>query len=100
MSYTVTITYDRKLIRHALIRFIVLRLGAVTFFALAGLSVFVLRDVYLNAWGTWNVMMSAALGFGVGMILFIYYARRQAAEQFFDKVSNPTVSITFSEEGG
>ena len=99
MSYTATIKYDRPLVRRALNRFMVRRLG-VTFFVVLTLLVATLIFSYFDASWSWLLTYCLiAIAFALAFISFVYYARLRAAEGFFDKANDPIVTLRFTAEG-
>ncbi|MEP6703527.1 MAG: YcxB family protein [Acidobacteriota bacterium] len=99
MPHSATIKYDRPLVRRAVNRFMVQRLRKV-FVAIAILLVLALLYWYLTA--SWNwVLTSIAVTIAVVVTFFswIYFVRLRAAEGFFDKADDPTVTIRFNADG-
>ena len=99
MSYSATIQYDRPLVRRALNRFMAKRLGT-TFLAVLILLAIAFGYLYLAGGWTWPLtLVAAAIALIVAFISWVYYARLRAAEGFFDKATDPTVTFRFTEEG-
>ena len=99
MLHTATIKYDRPLVRRALNRFMVKRLGKTFFLGLPALILVFLFFYFTNSW-TWPITLMAIVIAAVLLFLsFVYYARLRAAEGFFDKANDPTVTLRFTAEG-
>lgn len=99
MSYTATIKYDRPLVRRALNRFMVKRLGKPFFLIFPAVTIFLLFSYFTSSW-TWPLTYIAiALAAGLAFLLFVYFARLRASEGFFDKANDPTVTLRFTTEG-
>jgi hypothetical protein len=99
MSFSATIKYDRLLVRRALNRFMVKRLGK-TFIAVLILVVGALSYWYLTGEWTWLLtFVAVAVAVIIAFLSWVYYARLRAAEGFFEKANDPTVTIRFTTEG-
>ena len=99
MSHTAIIKYDRPLVRRALNRFMVKRLGKLFFVALLAIMI-VFFYLYLTGTWTWlRTYLAIALATVLAFLSFVYYARLRAAEGFFDKSNDPTVTFRFTTEG-
>ena len=99
MSHTATIKYDRPLVRRALNRFMVKRLGESSFLALLAVTSVFLFSYFTDSW-TWPLTyMAIAIAAALAFLSFVYYARLRAAEGFFDKANDPTVTLRFTSEG-
>jgi hypothetical protein len=99
MSHTATIKYDRPLIRRALNRFMRRRLGASFFVPMFAVIVMLLLAYFTDSW-TWPLtFMAAAIAAALLFIVFVYFARLRAAEGFFDKANDPTVTLRFTDDG-
>lgn len=99
MSCTATIKYDKRLVRRALNRFMVKRLG-MSFFVAIFAVVAVLLASYLS--GYWSLILnivSIALGAAIAFLIYVYIARLRSAEGFFDKADEPTATLTFTDDG-
>ena len=92
MSHTATIKYDRPLVRRALNRFMVKRLGKPFFVALLAALLAFSFSYFTDSW-TWPLTyMAIAIAAALAFVLFVYFARLRAAEGFFDKANDPTVN--------
>src|SRR5262245_36961586 len=99
LSHTIIIKYDRPLVRRALNRFMIQRLGNSFFVALPFAF---LLFLYLYLTGSWTrsiTYLSIAIAVLVTFTLLVYYARLRAAEGFFDKANDPTVKLIFTTDG-
>ncbi len=97
--YTATIKYDRPLIRRALNRYFAKRLGK-PFFIVLPLLIVALVYGYLNGlWSRLLTIVTIALLVVLAFLGLVYVARLQAAEGFFDKANDPTVTLSFTDEG-
>lgn len=99
MSCSATIKYDRKLVRRALNRYMFRRLGT-PFFVTVAAAIAVFAATFLSGAWTWlltaiGLVLLSALAF----LLFVYIARLRAAEGFFDKANEPTVTFQFTDNG-
>ncbi|MEZ5429485.1 MAG: hypothetical protein R2747_24790 [Pyrinomonadaceae bacterium] len=99
MSHTVTITYDRALIRRALNRFMIRRLGKSFFVLVPVLSLLLIWSFFYEGWNWFSILLTIVLGAVAAFLGFVYFARLRASEGFFDKADEPTVTFTFSETG-
>ena len=99
MSHIATIKYDRPLVRRALNRFILRRLGASFFIGVFAVTVVLLLAYFSGSW-TWLLTYVAVAGIAALLfVVLVYFARLRAAEGFFDKANDPTVTLRFTEEG-
>lgn len=99
MPHTATIKYDRPLVRRALNRYFVRRLGK-TFFIVFPILTVALGFFYIT--GSWSqslTITSIGLSAVLAFLGFVYFARLRAGEGFFDKANDPTVTFTFTDEG-
>lgn len=99
MAHSVTIRYDRPLVRRALNRYFVRRLGKPFFVVLALLGVYLVYALLSNSWEGTLTYLSIPLILVSAFMGMAYYARLRASEAFFDKANEPTVELTFSESG-
>ena len=99
MSHTATIKYDRPLVRRALNRFMLRRLGA-SFFVPVLAAIVVLLLAYFTDYWTWPfTYLAVAIVAAILFIVLVYFTRLRAAEGFFDKANNPTVTLKFTDDG-
>lgn len=99
MSHVATIKYDRPLVRRALNRFMVRRLGKLFFLVLLAIIFSLLFSFFSGSWAWPLTYVVIALAAGLAFLLFVYFARLRAAEGFFDKTDNHTVTFRFTTEG-
>lgn len=99
MAHVVTITYDRSLVLHALNCFMVRRLGKSFFGAFLLVATVMSYEVFTNSWSPLLKYLCIAVGVVFAGLSFLYVVRLRAAEGFFAKVTNPTVTLTFTTEG-
>ena len=99
MLHTVTITYNRPLVRRALNRYFAKRLGKPFFVVLCLLCVYLAYSFFSDSWDPALTYITIPVAFIVVFLAFVYVVRLRAAEGFFDKADDPTVTITFSENG-
>jgi len=99
MPHTATIKYDRTLVRRALNRYVVRRLGRHVFVLFGLLLSFLIYEYISGSWSLSSTYMAVALLVVTILFAIAYFARLRASEGFFDKADDPTVTITFSEEG-
>ncbi len=99
MTCSATIKYDKPLVRRALNRFMLKRLGKSFFVALFALTVVFAAAFAFGVW-SWplSVLGVVLLGF-LAFLAFVYVARLRAAEGFFDKANEPTATSHFDTEG-
>jgi hypothetical protein len=75
------------------------RLGK-TLFAVLILVAFTLLYWYLAGSWTWlHTFIAVAIAFIAAFVSYVYYIRLNAAEGFFDKANDPTVTFWFNAEG-
>lgn len=99
MSCTVTVKYNRKLVRQALNRYMVRRLGKSFVIAFAAAIGIIAFSFFTGAWSWFLTLFTAILIAALSFLLFIYFARLRAAEGFFAKANEPTVTFEFTAEG-
>jgi len=99
VSHTSTITYDRPLVRRALNRFMMKRIGKSFFVALALLAMCLAYFYFTNTWSHWTSFLACTLVVAILLIICIYFVRLRALEGFFDKADEPTAKITFTIDG-
>src|SRR4030095_12317658 len=99
MLYTATITYDRPLVQRALNRFMFKRLQKVFFPVLVLLAAAFLYWYSIGSWTRALTFIAITLAVAVAFFSWVYYARLRAAEGFFDKADDPTVTIRFTPDG-
>ena len=99
MSHTAIIKYDRPLVRRALNRFMVRRLGTSFFIALLVIIVVFFFSYLTGSWNWLLTYIALAIATVLAFLSFVYYARLRAAEGFFDKANDPTVTFRFTTEG-
>lgn len=98
-SHTATITYDRQLVRRALNRYFIKRLGKPFFIALLLVAAAFAYLFIIGSWNGFSTFMAVSLLVMLVFIGLIYFARLRAAEGFFDKANEPTVTFVFTDEG-
>lgn len=99
MSYSTQVTYNRTLVRRALNRFMVNRMGWALIVGTSVMFLFLVVLFLMRIWGFWLSLVSCALIIAVGGITYIYFLRLRTSEGFFDKVQDPTVTFTFDQDG-
>jgi hypothetical protein len=99
MEHTIEVTYDRSLIRRALNRFMVKRLGWFTFALIFGLGALLIVEMASGSWSLWFNAMLVLWVIVVGLLVVVYIARIRASEGFFQKSGNCKVQFVFSEDG-
>lgn len=99
MSHTVTVTYDRPLVRRALNRFMLRRLGPSFFVALFGGILILSFMFFTGSWMWLSTLFAAAMTAALLFLAFVYFARLRAAEGFFDKANEPTVTFRITTDG-
>lgn len=99
MIYSTQVTYDRPLVRRALNRFMVNRMGWTLIVAIPGTFLFLAVLFLMKIWSFWLSLGLAALVIVVVVITYIYFLRLRTSEGFFDKVQDPTVTFTFGPDG-
>lgn len=99
MTCSATITYDKSLVRRALNRYMLRRLGTSFFVALGAAAIILAFSFLADAWNWFMSVLGAVLVSALAFILFVYIGRRRAAEGFFDKGSDPTVTFQFTGDG-
>ena len=98
-SHTVTILYDRPLVRHALNCFMLKRIGKI-FFVVLGLVILGLGYAYfINSWSRTSTCILLVLVVAVCILIFSYFARLRASEGFFQKADDPSAQISFTDDG-
>ncbi len=99
MTCSATIKYDKPLVRRALNRFMLKRLGKSFFVAVFALPIIFLLAFGFGIW-SWplSVLGVVFLAF-LAFLAFVYSARLRAAEGFFDKANEPTVTFHFDPTG-
>jgi hypothetical protein len=99
MPCSATIRYDRRLVRAALNRYMARRLGKSFFIAIAVVLAIFLLSFFTGGWNWLLTALGLILFAFLAFILFIYSARLRAAEGFFDKANEPTVTFQFTDDG-
>jgi hypothetical protein len=99
MSYSAIIKYDKALVRRALNRYMVRRLGISFFLVTIALAVILLLSFVFGLWNWWFTLIAIVLLAAIAFILFVYFARLRASEGFFDKANEPTVTFKFTANG-
>jgi hypothetical protein len=99
VTYSSTVRYDKPLVRHALNRFMARRLGLSFFVAVVGVAAILLFAFLLGEWNWILSVMGFVLLAFLAFLVFAYFARLRAAEGFFDKANEPTVTFRFTENG-
>ena len=99
MTYSVEIKYDRSLIRHALNRYMIKRLG--WFFPICVVAAMLgLLFVFISdAWSWIYTVLFVVLASSTAFVIFVYIARLRASESFFDQSSDSAVNFQFTEDG-
>lgn len=82
MSHTATIKYDRPLVRRALNRFMVKRLGKSSFLILLALTSVFLFSYFTDSWKWPLTYMAIAIASALAFLSLVYYARLRAAGIF------------------
>lgn len=99
MSCSVTVKYDKALVRKALNRYMLRRLGKSFFIAVAA-ALFVFLFAFLGgAWSWLLTVLGLVLLAAFAFLVFVYFARLRAAEGFFDEANDPVVKFHFTAEG-
>lgn len=99
MEYTIEVTYDRSLVRLALNRFMVKRLGWLTFVFVFGIGVYLTVEMLSGSWSNWSTAIAALWIIVVGILGVVYIARMRASEGFFQNSRDCKVQFVFSEDG-
>lgn len=97
MGHTVTIKYTKALVRRALNRYLLRRLGTKFFVAITATLSVLVYAYFADAWN-WLLSVIAAIQVIVFAFLgFVYFGRLRAAEGFFDKGGEPVVTFQFED---
>ena len=99
MEYAIEVSYDRPLIRRALNRFMVRRLGWLTFVLIFGLAALLIVEMASGSWSVWFTALLTLWVVAVGLLIVVYIARIRASEGFFQKSGNCRVRFVFSDDG-
>jgi hypothetical protein len=99
MEHTIEVTYDRRLVRRALNRFMAKRLGWLTFAAIFALGTLLILQIGFGSWNIWSAGTLVLWLLIVGMLTLIYLGRLRASEGFFQKSSSSTVKFVFTDDG-
>jgi len=99
MEHALEVNYDRPLIRRALNRFMVKRLGWLTLALIVGLAVSLIVEFACGSWSVWYTAMLTGWIIVVGLLIVVYSARIRASEGFFQKSENCKVQFVFSDDG-
>ncbi|MEP6944784.1 MAG: YcxB family protein [Acidobacteriota bacterium] len=75
------------------------RLGISFFIALLVAVLLPLLSYISGFWSIVLTVVTLTLGAALAFLIFVYYARLRAAEGFFDKANEPSVTFNFSDEG-
>ena len=75
MEHALEVTYDRPLIRRALNRFMVKRLGWLTLALIVGLAVSLIVEFACGSWSVWYTAMLTGWIIVVGLLIVVYSAR-------------------------
>jgi hypothetical protein len=98
MEYVIDVKYDRPLIRRALHRFMLKRLGKVNFALIIVLSVFLIFEIFSSQWSYLSTIFLVLWVIMVGLLVIVYFARLNSSEVFFQKSKNDRVQFIFSED--
>ena len=99
MEHSIKVTYNRKLVRHALNRFMAKRLGWLIPAMTVVLGVYMISQGVLGYWDIWTTAMLLAWLLLLGLFIVVYLVRLRASEGFFQKSDDCTVEFIFSDAG-
>lgn len=99
MAHVITVKYERPVIRKALNRYMLERLGMKFFLLLAAAVGILLLSYFADIWNWFFSLVVAILVAAVAFLVFIYFARLRTAEAFFDKGGEPIVTYYFDDSG-
>lgn len=99
MEHAIEVTYNRRLIRRALNRFMVKRLGWLTFVFIFGIAALLIFELASGSWSVWFTAMLTVWVIAVGLLTVVYIARIRASEGFFQKSGDCKVQFVFSDDG-
>jgi hypothetical protein len=75
------------------------RLGASFFVPVLAIIIVLLLAYLAGYWTSPLMYVAAAIAAALLLIVIVYFARLRAAEGFFDKANDPTVTLTFTADG-
>ena len=98
MNYSIEVRYDRPLVRRALNRFMLDRLGWTSVIGLPVALLFLLLMFLSGSWSLWLSIVAGLLAVAVVTIAYIYYIRLETSEGFFARTKDPTVTFFFTSD--
>lgn len=99
MEHTIEVTYDRPMVRRALLRYMVKRLGWHTIALFVFLATSLAIPGIAGYWSGWSTSLAVALVAVVAIVTLACIARLRASEGFFQRSKSCAVTFVFSEEG-
>ena len=90
MGHAVTIKYTKALVRQALNHFMLKRLGRLFFVALAAGILVLAASFFSDLWNWFMSVVAVVILSAVTFVIFVYFARLRAAEDFFECEGNFT----------
>ena len=96
---SVSIEYDRALVRRALNLYVFRRLGPLSFVALALVAASLAFTLATDSWTWVDSLMSCVVAVFIGLVALAYVTRWRASSAFFGGAERASVDFDFDEEG-
>lgn len=98
-EYRIVVHYDHRIIRTALNNYFMRRLGRTTFWAVGGVAMLASIQVVVAGWNPVSMLLIGCLAIIMGVMGWGYLLRLRQSETFLSKMSEPTVTFAFTDEG-